>query len=529
MTYKKNRLSYILWFIYTCITGVMLANYTMLIWKKQINSIPQIYIVGFVFLFFALVVGLYFLLKKALSPVLLTNKIHEHTSLMWEIFAVLGIFAIGILYRIYLCLQSGAGGIVETNFYQMALVRVGNNAQPLVHGASYLYVQFLSLVFSFLGNKIMPAVWTQILIQMISILLVYFVIRKMIGRISACVVMFILAISTVYASQILMLTPETLFFLLYLIGFFITGSYVESYCRNRLSNLGKIWGAVFSGIVIGILAYLDAISLTLLIILVGLITGVHVTDMHNNDTYDAHDRFVESKRRKVVSVLLFILSAAACAFAIVGAFLLDSYTSKDSFEIVCNAWIKLYTGQPWIKTEIIQNNYSLAAHIVQVVFAALLVPAFLSNKELQNSTPWMCLMFVLAPVPLSTVGVLSYQVFNVFIWSVLAGLGLQQSLVTIGVEDKDENVEAEKFEAVEKLAIVGTGNIAVNAVPNNAASPVAQNVLTAPAVTQKPRFIENPLPLPKKHEKRELDYQYFVPEHKMKFDIEVAENDDFDI
>lgn len=44
-----------------------------------------------------------------------------------------------------------------------------------------------------------------------------------------------------------------------------------------------------------------------------------------------------------------------------------------------------------------------------------------------------------------------------------------------------------------------------------------------------PRFIENPLPLPKKHEKREMDYQYEVAEDKMNYDREIKENDDFDI
>lgn len=47
--------------------------------------------------------------------------------------------------------------------------------------------------------------------------------------------------------------------------------------------------------------------------------------------------------------------------------------------------------------------------------------------------------------------------------------------------------------------------------------------------TETIELIENPLPLPKKHEKREMDYQYQVAEDKMKFDVEVADGDDFDI
>ena len=42
-------------------------------------------------------------------------------------------------------------------------------------------------------------------------------------------------------------------------------------------------------------------------------------------------------------------------------------------------------------------------------------------------------------------------------------------------------------------------------------------------------MIENPLPLPKKHVKRTLDYGREVPEGKYDFDLEVDEKDDFDI
>ncbi|MCM1237489.1 MAG: hypothetical protein NC489_46070, partial [Ruminococcus flavefaciens] len=93
--------------------------------------------------------------------------------------------------------------------------------------------------------------------------------------------------------------------------------------------------------------------------------------------------------------------------------------------------------------------------------------------------------------------------YYVFIWSVLAGIGLQQSLLA---------------------------GDTVSAVNNKNVAPV-ESVLELepePEPDPKPRLIENPLPLPKKHEKKEMDYQYEVAEDKMKFDIEIKENDDFD-
>lgn len=45
----------------------------------------------------------------------------------------------------------------------------------------------------------------------------------------------------------------------------------------------------------------------------------------------------------------------------------------------------------------------------------------------------------------------------------------------------------------------------------------------------KVKLIENPLPLPKKHVRREMDFDRIVEWDKMKFDIAVDDADDFDI
>ena len=43
------------------------------------------------------------------------------------------------------------------------------------------------------------------------------------------------------------------------------------------------------------------------------------------------------------------------------------------------------------------------------------------------------------------------------------------------------------------------------------------------------KFIENPLPLPKKHIKKTMDYRFEPEPEFMKYDIEVKESDDFDL
>ncbi len=92
---------------------------------------------------------------------------------------------------------------------------------------------------------------------------------------------------------------------------------------------------------------------------------------------------------------------------------------------------------------------------------------------------------------------------------------------TVPVSEKEASLEpvsvSEKEASMEPVPVSGK-EIFMESVPVLDEVPV-----------RKPRFLENPLPLPKKHEKRTMDYQYEVMEAEMRFDFEVDENDDFDI
>lgn len=42
-------------------------------------------------------------------------------------------------------------------------------------------------------------------------------------------------------------------------------------------------------------------------------------------------------------------------------------------------------------------------------------------------------------------------------------------------------------------------------------------------------FIPNPLPVPKRHSRREMSYDYTISADKMHYDVEIQPTDDFDI
>lgn len=553
MTYKKTWLSYLLWAVYTCLTGVMLANYTVLFWQKKINSVINYGTALFVIFVFGIATGLYILIRYIFGKVREKYNMSSHTKLLWEIFIALSIFFTGLLYRVSLYLQN-ANALAETSFYQMATVKAERAVEPMVHGASYLYTMCLSFVLSFLGNKIAAAVWMQILIQMAAIPLAFFAVRRLAGRIPACIAMFVLAVSSVYAEQILVMTPESLFFVLYLVGIFIIGGYVKHTCQNRADRWSAFPGALLSGFIIGFLTYLDALALTLILFLFGLLTGVCC-----EKTGKKQKKKAAKERNTGFSVLLTGAALIAGGLTFAGMLALNAYSCYTEVETMAEAWFGLYREHLARDYIFYRTEYSIVECFILVIPAFWLIMAFWNRRKVQNVTSWMILMFLLAPTPLTAVGVLSYQTWSVFLWGVLAGIGVQQSLVweksvsirreaaaesgsargeeqvvkTDSAPEEKQVVEADSVpeeEQIKKADSVSKEEQAVEAVSVSEEKPVAVSgsVLTEEPPA-KPHFLKNPLPLPKKHEKRTMDYQYEIEEDRLKFDIEIDEDDDFDI
>lgn len=502
MAYKKTWLSCLLWAAFSALTAALLANDTILFWKKNINDAPGMEAAAAVFAVFALIAGCYFLIRMIVHKIKDKCKISRRTMFLWELAITLCIFAAGLLYRFHMLLQSSLEIIEVTPFYRDATLKAGESVPYMEHGMSYLYTLCLSFVLSFLGNKVIAGVLMQIVLQLLTMLLGFFAVRKTVGKLPACAVMLMLAFSPAYAEQIFIMTPEVMYLFLYVSGLFIVGSYLKNYCDAQFNIPLAVNGAVICGIAIGVFIYLDAFSLTL----VAFMACLFIADRTKVDD----KRFTST----LFSGLMFFLTVVVGGLVLTGGFALDAYINSDTLAEMAGVWLSPYQKEMNLA---LLTDYRFfiagdfqAERFVLVLFAALLIFAFWSRKKIQNVSPWF-LLAILLNSPLMSIGVLEYNVCNLFVWSVLAGAGLQLSLT---LEKK-----AQETPPTEIITVPAATE----------ASLVAEVAAIAAAAETAPRYIENPLPLPKKHEKRVMDYQYEVPEDKMKFDIEIGENDDFDI
>ena len=522
MVYKRTWFSYVLWFLYTvwCFILIVEVGY---VWDQHINGTgiisPQIiYVLSVI-----PAAALYWLIRGISIRIRKKRAWKERATRISTCAAFVLIMAFAVIIRI-ICLNYyvsymeiyGSGGVnieqMNLGYYDMAVLAEQGSASPMDYGIAYLYVMLLSVVLSLLGNKIVSAIFLQICLQIVGMLFAYIVARKMTGRLPACISILYLAGSLTGLGMLFRFGPEWLYFILYMVGMLIAVIYVNNYCEDNIPRGLAIACAVLVGALIGMLTYLDLIGASLLIVM--LIAAVGKKYESETTVY-----YNYSKGMNAAVIACSYLSCAAVWFGIMSWV---SYAKRtdivndilDRLQM-CYQNSSLYTSAPYAGAENYPDIYWIAALIVPASF--LVFEYFRSGKE-QNYMPWILICLLAAPTPMAMYGEHGFRGPALFVWAILAGLGLQNCIF---------GGRAKVMQAV----IEEINTTAERAETSVSAEQTTETQISGTTGDQgaKPRFIENPLPLPKKHVAREMDYQYDVADKDMKYDVFVSDNDDFDI
>lgn len=496
MVYRKTWFSYVLWVCYAGLCVSMLAFIGFFLCAEYISvSVAEVGVV----LIFPLILGIYAAIRTISRKIREKHTMQMHNRVMWEAFVVALSLVFGTLYRMHSILYSAFDNFspenMDTEYFDMALVSAGEKAVTMAHGTGSLYVICLSAVMSFLGNKIVSALFFQAFLQVLSLIICYIVVKKAAGGLPACVTLLYMSFSGTYVSRIGVVNPECFYFLIYLLGMYLVVRFVKNYCDNLYVRSFSVWTAFLVGIVLGILIYLEPRSVTLLILLTGLFTG------RKEEDEDL------PKITAGQNILVFGMTVLACAAAFLASFQVDSVGYGTEYMTELSDWIKLYqTGfEGGLLSCMEQFMLDFPVNGLIIAAASFLIFVFRKSGKEQNYMLWVLLCVCTVPTPMTGYGILPYGEIALFVWCVLAGLGLQNCILS----GNDTVMQTE----IEKI--------------NDG---VLQEELEETAEeSAKPRFLENPLPLPKKHVRREMDYDYPVEEQNMKYDVEVDENDDFDI
>lgn len=584
MTYHKTWFSYVLWVVYTMLCAIFLlfvGNYvgvSFLANRFESNGVPVtvvnsiMRISGLLAVLFA--VSLYWIIR-GLSVQIRKKRASWKINLhILEGIVVWILLALGIFLRIQqavnsIQMQDTAENSVQScingiEYFNMAAVTPGSSVEPMAYGGAYLYVVCLSFILSFLGNKTAAAIGFQVFLQIVGLVLAYGVTRRMAGRLPACSVLLYLVCSPAYLEMVNNLGPESFFFDLYMIGMLVMVFFVKGYCTRVSGKISVAASAVGVGILIGALGYLDLAAFTILIV----VTAVAIGKKYQPD----EEAPAVHSGRMNGTVIVTVITACAAGFMLAAA--IFAVCRGTGFQSEIESWVMLHVRNT--HTFGFQPLYPYSKDMlffgVLTVLASFLVFEFFRSGREENYMLWVLLCIVAAPTPLAVLGVQPFGVVSMYIWGVLAGVGLQNCvfggrsrIIKSMIEEINDAIEDIEQTAKPEMAKITESDSVLEKIPvetqESAAQKSAEESETAkgqemvkiqePDEVQektdgqdaeesgssescerpapKKRYLDNPLPLPKKHVHKQMDYQYTVEEKDMKYDVEISEDDDFDI
>lgn len=578
MGWKKNAFSYLIWFVYTVLTGVGLMGIADSLCASM--GLAFYWGAAFVFLYALLAWGIVPLLHRfARGHSAVADKKREHL-LVLEVLALLLLLAAGIVLR-----AEGVEGAVQSSpYFEMAKVAAGQKIPQTVHGAVYFYVQVLHMVFGLLGNHFLAGIWLQIVLQLAAMVVLYFTVRRLAGAMAALVTFGFGMCAPYMVRSVLVLSPEMLYFLILSVAGAVVvalgaekaaaegdiaerdaaeeGIAYETSGKRTLRKKKRASGGLrlpaffFMGMVAALCCYIDIMGMLILFLALAMVF--------------CRRRAVAGIGRKMAAAALCLLGAGLGFGACV---LSDAFLSGKSFTGVAQAWLRLYAPGEFrlpVVIEGIGDGISMAgtaaglvsgSRTEEVLLLALMgfgVFSFWCDRWEERIS--VCVLSVIGITLASCYGIFTDEMPGFFVlyllFAVLAGLGPGQCFLVsydaqmdkapetessadiIDQETQKKDVKADtsrrkddkkgaKVEAAGSEEREKGAEVEVSS-PKGQIREVGQEK-SEDAGEKEIRYLENPLPLPKKHVRRVMDYALTSAPEEDDFDYSVSEDDDFDI
>ncbi|MBO5167093.1 MAG: hypothetical protein J6B90_10920 [Lachnospiraceae bacterium] len=540
MTFKKNRLSIVIWIPFALVICAVygLALYQALV---QVPMLANSYVrIGLAVVTLGLAAGIFVGIKK-LSGIKTMQK-----QLLLEALCFAVLLGVGVFLRCYFLYNTGEGTdyFQEAAYFETAKV-TGSGITPIAHGIQYFYVVLLRGLFFLFGNHFFAGIVLQIVLQSAAVLVWYSVIRKMTGAVAALTFLAGMMLLPQSIKSGLVYSPKYLYLLMAGVVFLvIAGLLKREYILKPLKWYSYIT-TFLAGIGLGLLVYLDV---TGLIFFVPILALGFVSQKEGTETMELKKKVSRILLQTVTVIVGFGLAAILFLY-------IDAMQSGSTIKEVFSAWCALfrYKGLGTLPT-IFLYEQAQWIHVGILFLLVLGVPAFFVRKKKEMQLVWA---FMLTVAGLIHAGGFYAQGMNcdlllLVLVLALTGAGLQALL---SKEIPVEKSAVEMFEETEQT----DDSVEVAATPTESeelketevsveseeskkkevlaedegleeTETVTENKATKETKQEtKPRFIENPLPLPKKHVKKTMGYRLEVSEEQMKYDIEVSDTDDFDI
>lgn len=488
MSWKKNVFGNLIWAVYALCTAAALAGIAAAAVKDLGGSLRLAPAAAVLMAAAAAACAL--LLYRLPAPGRGDRQGGVSFFLVCEAVFAAAFLALGFFRRGDLAVGITDGGA----YYEAAMVAEGKRIPFTGNGAEYVYLQLLHAVFLVLGNKLAVGIWLQVILQLLAVLILYFGVRRLAGVLPAMVMLvFFMCVEPVVKGA-LALSPEPLFLLLFACGFDMLAA-----CREN----GRGGGAYLTaGLWTGLTGYLDAAAFLLAPV------GMAVV---------AEKREEKTAVRKRLGEATGFLTGIFLGFLFGG--LLSSRLWHRPFPAVLRMWAGTYApGARQGLADILENGLVWKGTLV--VLLCFGVVGYWRHKERESLSGWVMTFFLAAAAWYTGIAAARVPVFLylLFLLTVLAGVGVSSCLKTGVIPEKTAAETAAPIRKETESDDPGQAQYR----PERFAPETEQ------PPENPPRFLENPLPLPKPHRKKVLDYDAQTKAED-DFDYPVDENDDFDI
>lgn len=528
MVWKKSWISVFLWAV--CLLGgstaLFLSGYETGKYIILLDEIPSIALSGGVLAIIAAVFcSICMLLTKAKKEHGNSRKgKREHRQSTgkrrWtEILLLLVLMGMGVFLRIYLL----PSNMMEGEYYDIAKVTQTGGIPQVVHGATYFYLQMLRCLFWMVGNQWIAGIWMQILLSMAGTLIFYVAVRKLSSMVPAMCAAAFLLFSPNMIGDSLTYGPACMYRLFFGMGLLFVAWTLEVLRMHGRFSFGMFFLLLLTGLFIGMLSYLDLAGTLLLLAIVATF-----------------------RLRKKPDGRSLILLFAAAGFA--GCLFLDAFLSHKQILSVASAWLTLYLPKGMIYWG---NQLQWTVAMVILLFCMV---SYWYIKKVDVNLIWAGML--IGNGVFSTLEMFSQYMSSepfLYLWIIIMGTG---SLVTCiryrkhryhRAHEDDTVIHEDSFVGHEEDTVVHEEDFAdykeapavyEEELADHKEAPAVhkvdsmahqQNSMVSRVPDLGEGFFKTPLPMPKKHVRKTAEYSIDVAEDALKYDVDVKEDDDYDI
>ncbi len=411
MKLTKTWLSYIIWGIFSIIffANIGIAAIEIGIHNETTDFLmPMVILYGGTIAGILVFVGVYKLIDKYMLPkmksdgeALVLKGVGEWLAFAMVIFVAIAVRAIAII---------SAGGQLAgaTEFYEYSIGATDATVFTVHNNATYVYCGFLGFLLSFLGHFPTAAMSVQAGIQIITITVTYFAVKKALGRVPAWIAVAFMAFLPGSFFAVRMCTPDS--FLTMLFAFYMLALvYLGQANREQKIRIGA--HSIFyllMGIFAAFLTYLDWTGLLAYVI------GIVVLIQYRNE-----DAWLKIQK-PFLQVLWFSI-----AYILATVLLLWFLTTggMESGPAAVMGFVNTLMPSGGLNLMILSPHKGQWDSLALFIFSGLWFVGFLRTKQ-DKAFPYVFVIVILTIASFVGIGAYDYEWFASYLWIMLATIGI---------------------------------------------------------------------------------------------------------